>query len=307
VVEIGIFIPQMGFSFPELLDRAHLLERLGYDSMWLYDHLYGPELPRLPSLEAFTLATALLARTERLRVGHLVLCNNFRHPALLGRMVSSLDVISGGRLDIGLGSGSVEREHIEGGFEWGSFPERSERLGETLQILTSMLTGEPTTFTGKHYQLQNLPNLPTPAQRPPIFVGGAGEKRTLPLVARYADVWNIPTYALGELDHKLSVLYAECEKIGRDPASIRLSLEGTLVIAPDSASLEAAMPKALRRFGHEAFGLEAGGFVGTPPVILDRIGYLMDRGFSHFVFITHDRGTEESLSLFADEVLAKLR
>src|ERR1700722_20676560 len=137
-LEFGIYLPQVALSFDQMLDRALECERLGYDSLWLYDHLYAPGLPAQPSLEAWTLATALLARTSRLRVGHLVLCNNFRHPALLAKMATTLDVISGGRLELGIGSGSVEAEHVQSGMPWGAFPERADRLAETLEILTRM-------------------------------------------------------------------------------------------------------------------------------------------------------------------------
>jgi alkanesulfonate monooxygenase SsuD/methylene tetrahydromethanopterin reductase-like flavin-dependent oxidoreductase (luciferase family) len=264
-------------------------------------------LPDVPALEGWTLATAVLAQTERLRVGHLVLCNNFRHPAVLAKMVTTLDVISGGRLDIGIGSGSFEEEHHQAGLPWGTAAERSERLQESLEILASMLTGERTSFAGRHYQVDDLPNLPPPAQqpRPPIYIGGSGERFTLPLVAKYADGWNVPTYALGEIDQKVDALRAECERIERDPDTIRRSLEAVLVIAPDDAALREAREKAERRFGAPGFGLHLGGFIGTPPAICDRVGEMVDRGFTHFVFFMHDRGHEETLALFADEVIAQ--
>ena len=134
-LDIGVYVPQMGFSYPDLLHRARRCEKLGIGSLWLYDHLYGPGIPNLPSMEAWTLATALLSNTERLRVGHLVLCNQFRHPVVLAKMATTLDQISGGRLQLGLGSGSIESEHQQAGLEWGSFAARSARLGETLEIL----------------------------------------------------------------------------------------------------------------------------------------------------------------------------
>ena len=107
-LDIGVYVPQMGFEYPDLRHRARRCEELGIGSLWLYDHLYGPGLPDVPSLEAWTLATALLTDTERLRVGHMVLCNQFRHPVLLAKMATTLDQISGGRLALGLGSGSIE-------------------------------------------------------------------------------------------------------------------------------------------------------------------------------------------------------
>lgn len=302
-VEFGIYLPQVGLTFPEILDRARTCERLGFDSLWMYDHFYSPGLPDRPSFEGFTLATALLARTSRLRVGHLVLCNNFRHPALLGKMVTTLDVISEGRVELGIGSGSVELEHAQAGIAWGSPAERSTRLGESLEILTRMFAGPVTTFDGTHYAVRDLPNLPAPVQRPrpPIHVGGAGPKRTLPLAARYADVWNVPTYALDRLDELSAIVDAECERIGRDPASLRRSIEAVLVTAPDGR-LREAEALARRRFGSPGFGLDAGGFVGPPARITERVGELVEAGFSSFVFFTHDRADADTLALVSEEV-----
>jgi alkanesulfonate monooxygenase SsuD/methylene tetrahydromethanopterin reductase-like flavin-dependent oxidoreductase (luciferase family) len=304
-VEFGIYIPQVAFGFDDLLGRARLCEELGFSSFWLYDHLYAPGLPGQPALEGWTLATALLARTSTLRVGHLVVNNNFRHPVLLGKMATTLDVISNGRLELGIGSGSYEEEHHVGGFEWGTFRERTERLAEALEILTSMFTGQLTTFEGAHYRVRDVPNLPPPRQRPrpPIHVGGIGERFTLPLVARYADVWNVPTYGLGRWEQVAPVLDAECEKVGRDPASLRRSLEAVLVLAPDETSLAAARPWAERRYRGPGWGLEEGGFIGTPAAIVDRIRDQIDKGVTLFVFFLHDRGEEDTLRLLAEEVL----
>jgi F420-dependent oxidoreductase-like protein len=310
-IEFGIYLPQVGIGFEEILARALEAERLGYDSLWLYDHLYSPGQPEHPSLEAWTLATALLARTSRLRVGHLVLCNNFRHPAVLAKMATTLDVISGGRVELGIGSGSVEQEHDQAGIGWGSLRERSERLGETLEIITRMLAEPVTTWAGRHYAVHDLPNLPRPVQqpRPPLHIGGAGPKRTLPLVARYADVWNVPTYALDRVGELSRALDEECERIGRDPATIRRSVEAVMVVAPPDR-LDDAMARARRRYGRPGFGLEAGGFTGTPARVADRIAELTETGFTSFIFFTHDRASTQTLELFAGEVIpqfARLR
>jgi F420-dependent oxidoreductase-like protein len=304
-VEFGIYVPQLAFGYDDLLARARLCEEFGISSLWLFDHLYGPELPDTPALEGWTLATALLAHTTRLRVGHLVLCATFRHPALLARMATTLDVISGGRLELGLGSGSYEPEHERAGIPWGNLAYRSELLAETLEILTRMFTGEPTTFEGEHFRLADMPNLPRPIQQPhpPIHVGGIGERRTLPLVARYADVWNVPTYGLGDFAHKRDVLKAECERIGRDPASIRTSFEAVMVLAPDDQALAEQLPRAERRHAGPGWGLHEGGFIGTPPAVVDRIGALVDEGVTSFVFFTSDRAAEPTLRLFAEAVM----
>ncbi|MCL2584623.1 MAG: TIGR03560 family F420-dependent LLM class oxidoreductase [Streptosporangiales bacterium] len=308
MIEFGIYLPQVGLGFEDILDRARTMERLGYDALWMYDHLYAPGAPQAPSLEAWTLATALLARTSRLRAGHMVTCNNFRHPAVLAKMAATLDVISGGRLEFGIGSGSVELEHEQAGLPWGPARERSARLEESLEIITRMFA-EPggATFKGEHYEIRDLPCLPAPVQRPrpPVHVGGAGPKFTLPLVARYADVWNVPTYALdrvGELSRRLD---EECEKIGRDPATIRRSVEAVLVIA-EPADLDAALTRARRHYGHPGFGLDAGGLAGNPDQIAERISVLAGAGISSFVFFTHDRASTSTLELFAEAVMPRV-
>jgi alkanesulfonate monooxygenase SsuD/methylene tetrahydromethanopterin reductase-like flavin-dependent oxidoreductase (luciferase family) len=305
LIEFGIYVPQVSFNYTDIIERSLLAEELGFDSVWFYDHLYGPGLPHLPSFEAWTLASYVLAQTTRLRVGHLVLCNNFRHPALLGKMATSLDVLSGGRLDLGIGSGSVEHEHHQAGLPWGTLPERSDRLAESLEILTHMFTGDPTTFSGTYYEVTDLPNVPPPIQspRPPIHIGGIGPRRTMPIVARYADVWNVPTYGLVRWEESLRVLEAECAAIGRNPSTIRRSHEAVLVLTRDEKSLDAARAKAERRYGGDGWGMEAGGYIGTPPMVVERIGELVDKGITTFVFFTYDRGEPRTLELFAERVM----
>lgn len=307
-LDIGVYVPQIGFTFPEILHRARRCEELGIGSLWLYDHLYGPGLPKLPSLEAWTLATALLARTERLRVGHLVLCNQFRHPALLAKMATTLDQISDGRLELGIGSGSIEDEHTRTGLDWGTFKARSERLGETLAILHQAFADQTVDFAGRHYTVRDMPIVPGPVQhpRPPIVVGGVGEKYTLPLVARYADVWNVPTYALIDLEQKVSVLRSHCDDIGRDPDSIALSIEAVMALAPDDASLPQVRELAAKRFGGPGFGLDDAGLVGTAPAIVDRLREFAGKGFSQVVLFTHDRASDQTLDLLASDVIAEL-
>jgi alkanesulfonate monooxygenase SsuD/methylene tetrahydromethanopterin reductase-like flavin-dependent oxidoreductase (luciferase family) len=303
-VRFGIYVPQIAFGYDDILERARLCEELGFSSLWLFDHLYGPELPETPAYEGWTLATALLANTTTLRVGHLVLCATFRHPAVLAKMATTLDVISGGRLELGIGSGSYEPEHQRAGIEWGTFASRSALLGETLEIVTRMFAQPLTTYEGERFTLRDMPNLPAPVQqpRPPIHVGGVGERRTLPLVARYADVWTVPTYALAEIDAKRAVLDAECEKIGRDPGEIATSLEAVLVLGGDEAALAEQLAKAERRYPSPGFGLHEGGFIGRPAQLVDHIGAHVERGVRSFVFFTSDRAGEATLRRFADEV-----
>jgi alkanesulfonate monooxygenase SsuD/methylene tetrahydromethanopterin reductase-like flavin-dependent oxidoreductase (luciferase family) len=306
--EIGVYLPQMGFSFADVLHRARRCEELGIDSLWLYDHLYGPGMPDYPSMEAWTLATALLVRTQRLRVGHMVLCNQFRHPVTLAKMATTLDQISGGRLSLGLGSGSIEDEHRRAGLPWGTFAERSALLGETLQILHQAFADERIEFAGKHFTVTDMPVKPGPVQspRPPIVVGGVGEKFTLPLVARYADVWNVPTYALDQIEQKIAVLRSICADVGRDPDSIVLSIEAVMALAADEESLPAVRSLAERRFGGEGFGLHDTNLIGTPETVAERLSGLVELGFGQIVLFTHDRCSDQTLELLASEVIPRL-
>ncbi len=307
-VRVGLYLPQVALSADGLLERARTVEECGLDSLWLYDHLYSPGQPERDSFEAWTAATFILSRTERLRVGHLVLDNNFRHPALLAKMVTTLDVLSGGRVELGIGSGSVRHEHDQLGIPWGSASERSERLAEGLAILTGMLAEPVTSFEGRHYHLDDVPNLPRPVQspRPPIHVGGVGPRLTLPLAARFADVWNVPTYGLARWEDARRQLDRDCEAIGRDPSSLATSLEAVLVLAPDDDAVAEARAQAARRYGSAGWGLQAGGFIGTPGMIVDRIGTLADKGVSLFVFFTHDRSDPRTIELLGETVLPGL-
>lgn len=307
-LDVGIIVPQVAMPVDDVLARAAACERLGLASIWFYDHLGAPGLPDKPSLEAWTLATTVLARTSTLRAGHLVLCNSLRHPALLASMVATLDVVSGGRLEVGLGSGSWEPEHRAAGLPWPSLADRSAQLAESLEVLTRLWTGEEVRFDGAWYSIAGLRCLPRPVQRPhpPIVVGGAHPVHTLPVVARYADVWNVPTYALGRLDAAVEDLRRACDAVGRDPATITLSVQGVLGLAEDESGLAEVRAVATRRFGSPAYGLEAGGLVGTPGMVADRLAALREAGVQRVMLFTHDRAEPATLELLATQVLAKL-
>jgi alkanesulfonate monooxygenase SsuD/methylene tetrahydromethanopterin reductase-like flavin-dependent oxidoreductase (luciferase family) len=302
MVEFGIYLPQLAFTTDQILDRAAQCEELGFASLWLMDHLYPPELPGVPSLEGWTLATWLLARTTRLRVGHLVLSNTFRHPVVLAKMATSLDVLSGGRLDLGVGSGSYGPEHAAAGIPFPPLGARSAELDATLATVKSMFAGDGP-----------VANLPPPVQTsvhssasrpgPPIHIGGANERHTLPIVARHADVWNCPASALGAYDQKWAVLERLCAVEGRDPAELRVSQQAVLVLAPTQAAVAEATALAERRYGGPGWGLHAGGFIGTPDAVIRAIQRQVERGVDLIIFATWDRAGPETLRLFADEVL----
>jgi alkanesulfonate monooxygenase SsuD/methylene tetrahydromethanopterin reductase-like flavin-dependent oxidoreductase (luciferase family) len=308
-LDVGVYLPQIGMTWDELRARAIECDELGISSVWLMDHLYPPGLPRVPSFEAWTAVTALAAATKRVRFGHLVLCNGFRHPALLAKMAITLDHASGGRLDLGIGSGSYRPEFEQFGFDFGDEPERAARLGEALEVLKRLFTEAVASFDGRYYPLREAPSLPRPLQtpHPPIHVGGAGEKRTLPLAARHADVWNCPTYALAALPRKLEVLAEECERIGRARSTLRVTEEAVLALVERKDQVDAARTLAEKRFAGPGWGFAAGGYLGTPDDIVRRIRERVRLGVDGFVFFFHDRVQPSTLRLLAHEVIPALR
>jgi hypothetical protein len=197
-----------------------------YESGWTFDHFYPIFSDSTgPCLEGWTTLTALAQATTRLRLGTLVTGIHYRHPAVLANMAATLDIISGGRLELGIGAGWNEEESGAYGIGLGSIRERFDRFEEACQVLISLLSKETTDFDGTYYQLTSARNEPKGPQRPhpPICIGGSGEKRTLPLTARYAQHWNFAGGSPEQFAHKRDVLAAQCELIGRDPMEITIS------------------------------------------------------------------------------------
>jgi F420-dependent oxidoreductase-like protein len=197
-----------------------------FESGWTFDHFYPIFSDSTgPCLEGWVTLTALAQATKRLRVGTLVSGIHYRHPALLANMAATLDIVSGGRLEIGIGAGWNEEESGAYGLRLGSVKERSDRFEEACEVLVGLLTKETTTFQGEHYQLTDARCEPKAVQRPhpPICIGGSGEKRTLKTTAKYAQHWNFVGGSPEEFAHKRAVLHRHCADIGRDPAEITLS------------------------------------------------------------------------------------
>jgi F420-dependent oxidoreductase-like protein len=211
-------------TWERTLERWRLFEQLGFDSAWDCDHYVQPSRPQGPYLEAWTLLAALAAGTERIRVGVLVSCNTFRHPALLAKEAVTVDHISGGRLELGLGAGWYEPEHAMYGIDFPPPRELVDRFREAVEIVDSLLRNELTTYEGRHYQLRDAAFRPAPVQRPrPPLTLGAHGPRMLRIVARHADAWN----SFGtpdEIRSRNAVLDEACAEIGRDPREIVRSL-----------------------------------------------------------------------------------
>lgn len=241
MTRIGYQIPN--FTYPgvgpaELFDvvaaQAAAADRSGFDTVMVMDHFY--QLPMLGDpdaymLECYTTLAALAQHTTKVRLGALVTGNTYRNPALLAKTITTLDIVSKGRAQLGIGAGWFELEHDSLGFEFGRFTDRFEKLEEALQIILPMLRDERPTFTGKHYSVDNAINRPAPISRIPIMIGGSGEKKTLRMVAQYADEANL-TCPLDEVPRKLDALAAHCERLGRDRSEITVTKAAQCVIAP---------------------------------------------------------------------------
>jgi len=230
----GIDVAQQRLDWDELVRRARFAEELGFDGLWGFDHfkpMYG-ETPG-PTFEGMTTLAGLAGVTSRIRLGLLVTGITYRHPSVLALEAITVDHASHGRLELALGAAWFEEEHRELGIEFPPIGRRFDRLEDALQMVTLLMSGEEVSFSGKVYRLEGARMLPRPVQEPhpPIWIGGSGEKRTLPLAARYADMWH--TYGSVEtMRRKASLLARYASESGRDPASIgratSLSLSGSL-------------------------------------------------------------------------------
>lgn len=220
--------------FPAVVRQAQEAEASGFDTVLVMDHFYqlpmlGP--PENDMLECYTLLSALAQHTQVVRLSALVTGNTYRNPALLAKEVTTLDHVSGGRAQLGIGAGWFELEHNTLGFEFGTFSDRFERLEEALQIIRGMLAGDRPTFQGRWYSVTDAVNSPAPLSKIPLLIGGAGERKTLRLVAQYADESNLicqPT----EVPRKLDVLARHCEALGRDRSEIVVTAQANACVAP---------------------------------------------------------------------------
>ncbi len=229
--------------FPAVVRQAQEAEASGFDTVLVMDHFYqlpmlGP--PENDMLECYTLLSALAQHTHDVRLSALVTGNTYRNPALLAKEVTTLDHVSGGRAQLGIGAGWFELEHNSLGFEFGTFSDRFERLEESLQIIKGMLAGERPTLRGRWYSVTDAVNSPAPLSKIPLMIGGGGEKKTLRLVALYADESNLICQP-NEVPRKLEALARHCEALGRDRSEIVVTAQANACVAPthDQAVAEA--------------------------------------------------------------------
>jgi F420-dependent oxidoreductase-like protein len=203
------------------------VEELGFESIWLFDHFHTvPEPTNEITFEAFTTLTALAALTKSVRLGHVVVCAGYRNPALVAKMISTMDILSGGRMELGLGAGWKEDEWRAYGYGFPETRERLERLGDALEIVTRMMGRGRATYKGRHCSVRNAINVPKPLQKPrvPIMVGGNGPNVTWKLAAKHADELNLDGMTPAEVREALPVIHRRCEEIDRDPATLAVSV-----------------------------------------------------------------------------------
>ena len=226
-LRFGIKVAQMGGTYAQIRDACLEADRLGFDSAWAHDHLLNQNDPTKPEDEGWTILPALLVLSSRIRGGLMVTANTFRHPALLAKIATTVDVISGGRLEVGLGAGWFEEEHRQYGLPLPPLGERMRRLDEACQILKALWTQPRATIEGEYYQIQEALHQPKPVQRPhpPLTIGTSGERLGLKIVARHAQGWNMSTGTPEEFRRLSSLIDGYCVAIGRDPAEIERSIQ----------------------------------------------------------------------------------
>jgi len=238
-IRLGFQIPNFSYGtgieqlFPTVIAQAREAESAGFDSVFVMDHFY--QLPMLgdpdqPMLEAYTALGALATATERVQLGTLVTGNTYRNPTVLAKIITTLDVISQGRAILGIGTGWFELEHDQLGFDFGTFTDRFNRLDEALEIILPMIKGERPTFSGSYYRASQALANPRFRDHIPLMIGGSGEKKTIPLAARHFDHLNVIA-GFDELPRKVQVVQQECEKIGRDPATLETSMLITAMVS----------------------------------------------------------------------------
>jgi F420-dependent oxidoreductase-like protein len=258
-------------TIEELVDLWHRIEAAGYGWISIWDHFYAADLTGNPHChEAVAAHTALASTTSRVRCGSLVYCVGYRHPAVLAKALATIDHISDGRADIGLGAGWSQVEYDAYGIPFPPVATRMNMLEEAAACVRGLLHDETTTFEGEHFQLRDAQCVPRPVQtKLPVWIGGGGEKRTLRIAARYADGWNIPFVAPDEFARKRSVLHRHCEEVGRDPAEIRCAVNVGLAWREEDLEPQ---------FGNLRMAVRPGVLMGSDDEVLARIGEYVTAG-----------------------------
>jgi len=304
-IRLGALCWNQYTTWPDLREAGKRADRLGYDTLWTWDHLYPiVGSPHGPIFEAWLVLAAWAQTTERIRIGLMVGANTFREPALTAKMATTLDHISGGRAILGIGGAWFETGHTAYGLEFGSgFPERLRWLAEALPLMRGMLHGERPTAAGTRYSAIAVRNDPPPIQeRLPLLIGGGGERVTLKLVAQYGDANNVGG-GIENVRRKEAVLLRHCETVGRDPDEIeRTTGIGTVIIRDSRAEADRVHAAMFERNGHADRWTDQP--IGTPEDVAERLLPFLDLGYRHFVAGFPPPHDVESMTRFATEVRA---
>jgi probable F420-dependent oxidoreductase len=332
-MKVGVALPHYDLLYPdgrnadldETVAIARRVEELGFDSVWVSDHFffdlsrYGGPPRRVYALEPITTLSSIAVATQRVRLGTLVLCEAFRLPPLLAKMATTLDVISGGRLELGLGAGWNEEEYRENSFTFPPTAERIARLRETVDIVGGMLASDRFSYEGHYYRVEDAPNDPRPVQqpRPPVWVGGKGGPKILRLIAEAADGWNtVWRWTPEAYAERARALDAACERAGRDPATVRRSLGLFTVVGSDERDVRASWDLVGERTPFDASGFSmddyaADTLVGTTEHVIERIKAFESLGVEHLVctfgLVPFSIAHAEQLEIFARDVLPVVR
>jgi F420-dependent oxidoreductase-like protein len=303
-IDFGVMLRQQKIGFDDIRKTAELCDGLGYHSVWFYDHMLGMGGLDLDIFESWTLMSALSTVTSNVRLGTMVLCNSFRPPALLAKMASTLDVISGGRLEFAIGAGWFEPEYRAYGYDFPDAATRIKQLSESVRIIKAMWTEEKPSFEGEYYRISDAYCNPKPVQKPhpPVIIGG-GEEHLLRVVAELADEWNCPANHSLLFERKIEALRGHCSAVGRNPDTIKISQQTVCVLAKDKAELAEKLPKAQMRYGF--FGdVEKLGIVGTPEQCIRKIEDNEKKGITKYTIFFSDIMNHATLKFFSREVLS---
>jgi len=307
-VRFGATLPQIKRTWEETRAAAVELDALGYDTLWVCDHLIGVPNPKLPIFEAWSLLSAVAAVTRRARLGTLVTPPFFRNPAVLAKQIATLDAIAGGRIVAGLGAGWYEAEFRGYGCEFPGLPERLRALEECVEIMKRLWTEDAASFEGRSFRIEGAICEPKPARRPAILIGGGGERVLMGIAARHADIWNNMAVFQPRLAAKVEALRRRCDEVGRDFSTLEVSQQCVVVIAEDADAARAQLEKAKKIYGgHMGSGLEEHGIWGSPDAVIERIERHVKQGCTLFAIEFFGRDTREPARLFAEKVMPAFR
>jgi len=323
-MKFGVQVSVYRQTWDDIRASIETMEAGRWDSLWFADHFVPPPGPRedehLTAFEGYTLIAVAAGMTEKLRLGHLVLGNTYRNPALLAKMATTLDQASKGRFTLALGAGWCEREHDAFGWDFPSMKERSDRFQEACELIRKLFTADgPVDYNGRYYRLDQAPLSPGCYQKPhiPILVGGTGEQRTLRTLAMHGDIMNVDGWSGRGMSfelyqHKVSVLERHCEKVGRDPAEIKHTLLMPLKVTDDKAEAERFIVglggRTMERWGnYEGPLMEprlSGSMAGPLNHVIDRIGQFVDAGVDEIMFGAIPTGNVEAFQRVEEEIVA---